>query len=395
MVSHNLGTAYLAMRRLPEAITWLARSMAQLPTFALTHYHLGLALQETGDEDRALVAHRRAAELAPDLSSAHRRAGDLLAQKGRLGEAVLVYERAFAVAPDTTSGRLSKAKALALQDRPSDAETWLLELLEHDASSVEAHLLLADLLIDAGRFDEARVRFEQSAATFPMHASAYLGLVSSKRLTEADRPLLGQIVSALEADGLGEREQMTLHFAAGKAHDDLGDFGRAIRHFDAANRIRRRLAPKFERKEYEERIEHLMARFTRDFFARHSAMGHADETPVLVVGMPRSGTTLIERILSSHPRVGGGGELRFWREYGLLWAETEIDKLKEVADSICADYLRVLRAIAPDALRVTDKMPFNCLWVGLVHLLFPKARIIHCRRNPVDTCLSMYFTTFA
>ena len=123
-------------------------------------------------------------------------------------------------------------------------------------------------------------------------------------------------------------------------------------------------------------------------------MGGRDETPVLVLGMPRSGTTLIERIVSSHPRVGGGGELPFWNERGSVWADAEGGKLAGAAEGLRADYLRLLRSIGPDSLRVTDKMPFNFLWVGLVHVLFPNARIIRCRRNPVDTCLSIYVTLF-
>jgi tetratricopeptide (TPR) repeat protein len=394
VVFDDLGRAYLLTRRLPEAVTALRRAIALRPTFARTHCSLGLALAQAGDYEAALAAHRRAIELEPRLSEAHGRAADILLRKGRRDEAVTEYERACAVAPDSTFGRLCGAKAMVAQDRPSEAEERLGQLLERDPSSSEAHLVLAHILNEAGRFDEAAASFERSIALAPWQATAYSGLVSSRRLTEADRPLVARIVSRLEAADVAERQRMTLHFAAGKALDDLRDYAGAIQHFDAANAIRRKLSPPFDRKYLEQRVDRIIARYSRDFFAEHATMGQGDETPVLVLGMPRSGTTLIERIVSSHPRVGGGGELAFWNERGSAWADAETGKLAEAAGGLRADYLRLLRSIGPDALRVTDKMPFNFLWIGLVHLLFPNARVIHCRRNPIDTCLSIYSTQF-
>jgi hypothetical protein len=188
---------------------------------------------------------------------------------------------------------------------------------------------------------------------------------------------------------------MMLHFAAGKAREDLGEYAGAIEQFDAANRIRHRLAP-FDRSRFEARIDRLIARFDRALFAANPGVSD-DETPILVLGMPRSGTTLIERIVSSHPSVAGGGELVFWDQRGPALVDAEPAELAGAADRLRDDYLAVLRGVAPDAqpLRVTDKMPFNFQWMGLVHLVLPKARIIHCRRNPIDVCLSIYTTYFA
>ncbi len=283
---------------------------------------------------------------------------------------------------------------MVAQDRGGEAEDRLRQLLAHDPSNSEAHLVLAYLFTETGRFDEAAASFERSIELAPWQATAYHGLVSSRRMTEADRPLLARIEARLGAADASERQRMTLHFAAGKVLDDLRDYAGAVAHFDAANELRRRLSPPFDRVYLVQRVDRIVARFTRELFAEHAAMGRGDETPVLVVGMPRSGTTLVERIVSSHPRVGGGGELPFWNERGSVWADVEMGKLAGAADGLRGDYLRVLRRIGPDALRVTDKMPFNFLWLGLVHLLFPNARIVHCRRNPIDTCLSIYATQF-
>jgi tetratricopeptide (TPR) repeat protein len=357
-------------------------------------FTLGLALERAGDIGGALAAHRRAIELDPTLAPAHARVGDLLMGGGKRDAAAAAYERASAASRDTTLGRLCEAKALILRERAVEAQQRLRALIARDASSAEAHLVLGLVLNEAGSFDAAAASFERSIALSPLQATAYHGLVSSRRLTEGDRPLVTRILARLDGPPMTESQRMTLHFAAGKALDDLKDYAGAIRHFDAANAIRRRLSP-FVRADFERLVDRLIARFTAELFSSHAGDGDGDETPVLVLGMPRSGTTLIERILSSHPAVAGGGELGFWNEHAPVWAEADVDAIAGAADRLRGDYRQVLRRIGPRALRVTDKMPFNFLWIGLVHLVLPRARVVHVRRNPLDTCLSIYQTQFA
>lgn len=385
---NDLGMACLFARRLPEAIAHLRRATTLRPGVAGTYYNLGIALEQAGDVPAALEALRRAVSLAPGLAEAHGLAGDLLIGAGQYEEAISAYERAMRASPSTTVGRLCAARALVLRERPQEAEAWLRQLIAKDGSCAEAHLMLGQLLGDAGRFDEATASFERTLVLDPSNAAAYHGLLSSKRLTEADWPLVTRITTLLAAGG-SSHQQMTLHFAAGKALDDLGDYAGAIVHFDSANRLRRQTG-RLDRADLERRIDGLIARFTREFFRDHAHLGAADETPVLILGMPRSGTTLIERILASHPRVAGAGELRFWRERGGEAVDADPSSLARLRE----DYLQLLKGIGPKAARVTDKMPFNFLWLGLVHQLLPRARIVHCRRNPVDACLSIYQTQF-
>jgi tetratricopeptide (TPR) repeat protein len=345
------------------------------------------------------IEHRRAVTLSRELAAAHGQLADLLWEKGMRSEAIAAYERAYASAPTTTLGRLSKAKALNAENRDREAEEELRQLIACDPSNSLVHVLLGRLLQEGGRFDEATASFERAIALNPWQTNAYHGLVSSRRLTEAERPWVERIVTRIAAGDwhrrfapvIAEHHQMLLHFAAGKALDDLGDYADAMSHFHAANAIRRRLFP-FDREEIERRTDQLIAWFTPEFFSRHSALGHDDETPVLIVGLPRSGTTLLERVVSSHPEVRGCGELTFWSERGPTWAHADPDRLARAGAHLRGRYLRALRRGAPEVLRATDKMPFNFFWVGLVHLLFPKARFVHARRNPVDTCLSIYTT---
>jgi tetratricopeptide (TPR) repeat protein len=362
---------------------------------------LGLALAQAGNEESALAALRTAAALDPKLAEAHGQAADILRRKTLLEDAASSYEQAFQASPASVYGLLCKGKGLALQDRASEAEVYLNEVIARappDGSDecwrIEAELALGHLLLEAGRFGEAGAAFERSIQLAPWQATAHLGLVTSKRITEDDRFIMERIVERLQGKNLTERQRMMLHFAAGKALDDLHDYREAMEHFDAANRIRHEITP-FDRNEFARGVDGLIARFTPDFFAGNAALGRDDETPVLVLGMPRSGTTLIERVISSHPQVGGGGERSYWNENAPAWVSAPTEKLAARAEMLRGNYLRQLRGIASDALRVTDKMPFNFLWVGLVHALLPKARIVHCRRNPIDTCLSIYSTYFA
>jgi LPS sulfotransferase NodH len=200
--------------------------------------------------------------------------------------------------------------------------------------------------------------------------------------------------AALATPGLEAAQLLRLHLALGKAAEDLGDYALAMQHFDHADDVRRGSAP-FDSAAFSIEIDRLIARCTPELIERAPELGSCDVTPVLIVGMPRSGTTLVEQIVSMHPEVGAGGELHFWNQRGAAWhrsgaAGTETPFLAKAA----ADYLGVLHAIAPTAARVTDKMPFNFLWAGLIHLAFPRAIIIHCRRAAVDTALSIHQTHF-
>jgi hypothetical protein len=157
----------------------------------------------------------------------------------------------------------------------------------------------------------------------------------------------------------------------------------------------RRGSSAFDSAAFDAQIDLIIARFTPDLIAQAAELGSSDATPILIVGMPRSGTTLVEQIVSSHPEVRAGGELNFWNERGAAWHAASLAGIEaSLLRKAGADYLRVLRAIGPKATRVTDKMPFNFLWAGLIHMALPQATIIHCRRAAIDTALSIHQTHF-
>ena len=390
---HSLGRALLRRGHLEEAADSL-RLATTLADDAPANYDLGVALRRQRRDVEAMAAYRRAVELAPDLAEAHVDLAELHEDAGEDEEAAASFRRAAASAPETIAGRLSLGRASMLDGDFQAAEARLRQVVALDPANGMALKLLGDALARQGRFAEAIVAFDRVVELNPFQAWAHFAAVEAQKCTEADRPRLARMRSTLEDASLTDDARTTLHFAIGKLLDDLGEYGEAMFHFDAGNRIGGRHA-RFDGPAFAADVDRLTLRFTPDFFAANTAFGRDDETPLLIVGMPRSGTTLVERILSRHPRIAAGGELPFWFRRATPWGVTEATYLTpELADGLSGEYLSLLRRIGPGAARVTDKLPFNLIWLGVIHLLLPKARIVQCRRHPVDTCLSIYFTHF-
>ncbi len=414
IIQHDLGLACLEVGRVPDAIAALQRAIAINPRYADAYFRLGIALEKLGNIGGAIVAYDRATELLPSLTEAWYRAGTLVFTLGHRDQAIGCFRRAAATGGKTSFGRLGKARALLIEDRNQEAELVLRKTLALDPQNALAHDLLGNLLSEFGRFDEARACFERAIAIAPLLAGCYYDLVRCRRVTTNDDGLLQRMEAALATPGLEAAQRLRLHLAIGKAADDLGDYALAMQHFDAAEAVRRGSVP-FDSAAFTVEIDRLIARCTPELIARASQVGSSDATPVLILGMPRSGTTLVEQIVSMHPEVGAGGELNFWNERGAAWHRSDApgnvadgnetpvvltedqateNQAKEFLAKASADYLGVLRAIAPKAARVTDKMPFNFIWAGLIHLAFPRATFIHCRRAAVDTALSIHQTHF-
>jgi len=393
-IQHDLGLACLEIGRLPEAIAAFQHAVSSNPRYADAYFRLGIALEKLGDLGSAIVAYDRATELKPALTEAWFRAGALVHTLGHRDEAIGCFRRAAASGPKTRFGRLGAARALLTEDRDVEAERVLRETLVLDPANAMAHDLLGNLLSEFGRFKEAHECFTRAVAIAPLMAGSYYDLVRCRPVTTTDEGLLARMEAALGTPGLEAAQRLRVHLALGKAADDLGDYARAMQHFDAADAVRQGSAS-FDSTAFDTEINRLIERCTPDLIARAPELGTDDTTPVLIIGMPRSGTTLVEQIVSSHPAVNAGGELNFWNERGAAWhqagpAGTEALFLRQAA----AHYLGVLRAIGPKSARVTDKMPFNFLWAGLIRLAFPRATIIHCRRTAIDTALSIHQTLF-
>jgi tetratricopeptide (TPR) repeat protein len=392
---NDLGLIYLAEIGVSEALECFNQANDINPDLTVAHFNKGLALEQQGSYPEAIASFRRVVGIDPNFAEAHARLGNLLLFEGHRVEGIECLRRAAAVRPSSILAFTSQARILMDESKPAAAEELVRQAIDLHPRNSHAHCLLGTVLMQLGQFHDAAASFDQALALNRREIAAHHDLVHVKKLSEADRPLLARMEWVLKEYKLTDDEQADLHFALGKAYDDLGEYEKAIDHFDRGNRLKHR-GTCFNREQHTLAVNGLIAKFTADLFARNARLGSDWDVPILILGMPRSGTTLVEQILSSHPDVAAGGELAFWGEQTASFrinATGAIDPawVKEVAH----DYRALLTSISPTARRVTDKRPHNFHFLGLIHAVFPHARIIHCRRHPVDTCLSIYFQNFA
>lgn len=393
VVFHDLGLTYLEAGLPAEAAAAFKRATQIKPTFAHAFWRLGVALELCGEIDAAVEAMRKATELQPRLPDAQFRLGGLLEQLGHSDEAGARYRRVLAGGPDARLRRLAEARALLIEGQSGQAERKLRRAIEIEPNDVETLTLLGFTLTYAGGFEEAASCFERALAQ-PERGQIHLyyDLFRCRKITADDAALLQRLRSALSEPRRADNTSVKLQLALGKALEDLGQYGEAMQAFDAAADLRER-ASSFDVAAFERHVDEIIERFSAKFIEARRGSGNPDPTPVLIFGMPRSGTTLCEQIVSSHPMVHGAGELHFWNRRGAL-----IDGAAILDDEFFAraatDCLRQLKEHASDAARVTDKNPFNFQWAGLIHVGLPGAAMIHCRRSPIDTALSIHQTFF-
>jgi tetratricopeptide (TPR) repeat protein len=384
-------------KRWDEAIALFREIVRIDPKNPQAHHDLGMMWLFSGRPAEAAASLQRAVELRPGFDSALGHLSTALLQQGREREALLAFRRLGRSADDPAARRFYSARALVMEGKPEEAEKELHRLLAQAPQMAAGRALLGELLSNRGMFEEAARHLTQAAESYP---AAFQQLTLTKRMTEADRPLVERMRGLADGPGLDVFPRTNVHFALGKAYDDLGDYAEAMRHYQEANRLRT-MSVRLDRPALAAKYDSIIAGFTAEALERAQRLpawpaAPGDERPVFIVGMPRSGTTLIEQILSSHPAVAAGGELNFWGDRLRDWNSPRVGAVEARALAKAAeDYRAGLREIDPLALRVTDKAPRNFELLWLLRLALPDARVIHCRRRPVDTCLSIFFANFS
>jgi tetratricopeptide (TPR) repeat protein len=398
----GLGMSHLVQADYTQAAPSFEKAIALRPNFANYHFHLALAYEYLGREKAAVDHYQKAIAISPPAPPAFGRLGSLLLKlskrTGDRGEALTLLKRAVEIQPSPANLVQLSNGYFAERDLDS-AEAALKRVLTLDQNYATAHEGLGAILQERGKFDEAAEQYEKSIALGNPSGSAFYSLLRSRKITLADRPLLDKMATLAADPTRPEDDRRDLRYALGKAYDDLGDYEAAMQNYDEANRLAGQIqfaTWPFDKGEYAERVRWGMRVIDREFMADNEAYGSDSELPVFIVGMIRSGTTLVEQILSTHPQIAEAGELRFWLLEGGKAMDSTGKKLDPVgAGRVERDFLKLLKQRDPQAQRVTDKMPTNYMALGLMSVLFPKAKIIHCRRNPVDNCLSIYTTPFA
>lgn len=392
---HHLGLTLSAMGRTEEAITCYRRALA------IDHRHvdvlnlLGDCLRAVGRRAEALPFYARAVESDPQRVDSHWNLGTVLFELRRTPEVAACYARALALQPDHAPSHLSMGLVLRQQRRPEDAEASCRTALAIEPNYLEALAFLGELLADRGQFAEAEELFKRTLDIDPNFVYAYFSIATHRKMTVEDGAWReGAVALLAKQPPLGHR--ISLHYALGKYWDDVREYDTAFHHFRQANELTKQFGSTYDREKLAARVDGIISTFTTEFLRCHTGAGATSERPIFIVGMPRSGTSLAEQILASHPGVFGAGELPFWdAAYGKYRkAELAAEGAVALIQRLAADYLDRLPPSSEGTSRVVDKMPANFLHAGLIHCAFPRARIIHMQRHPIDTCLSIYFQHF-
>jgi len=381
----HLGLLFVEFRQFQQAAESFQAATELAPWDLNAMRNLAMAQRDAGREFDSIATWERLVEADPTSVPARLNLGQMLLAHGRFPEAISVVAKVIERDPRNPVAHLMTALALAEDGRGSEAEPYLKKAIQLNPKDGIANASLGFWYQEQGRFDEARALLEKAIALNPNHGFAYYNLFRAKKATEGDRPLLSQMEKLAAEPRLHARDSGYLNYALGKAHEDLGEFEAAMARYDAGNQAAYQvwLARKpWDKAAYAEAFARTRETYTAESLV--APEGNPSELPIMIVGMIRSGTSLLEQILSSHPEIAGAGELPFWHKNEQ--AASDPSQLARLAD----EYLASLRAFAPQATRVTDKLPHNYAMLGQIRSALPSARMIHVRRNPAAHSLNVY-----
>lgn len=390
----QLGTCLMHARRKTESIEALRKAVGLAPDLGPAHDALAIAYQTFGDTEAAINELKTLFELEPGILPIGLRLGGALLDAQRVKEAESIGRKVVERFPNSSEAHSLLARTLIAAFKSNEALPHAEAATALAPNQAIHYATQATILQNIGRIAEAGAMLEQAISVEPTQAYLYSSLAFNRKITEAD----GRLVKAMEnletLHSKSPQDLVHIEYALGKARQDLGQFEAAMRHFDHANDLARRLRfgdKPFDRKAHEASVDFMVNTFTSAFLRKHGSCGVDSNKPIFVVGMMRSGTTLVEQVLSSHSKVGGGGERSFWLDHrSEVGSRSGFDEF--AVNRLAARYVEELTTLVPAADFVVDKMPVNYSLLGLIHLALPNAKIIHISRHPVDTCLSIYTT---
>ena len=399
---YNLACIQEIQGRPDEAKTTFEKILLITPVSAEEYNLMGLVLSRIGDGNNIRKAEeffKKAIAEKPDLLQAHINFGKLLQDANRIKDAINCYKKVLEHSPEHLDAKLALAAALTIDGELEKSEDILNEIFEVNPGNARAFSILGNIRRITGNFEEATVLFEQAMDINTSDPDIYLGLSACKKFTEEDSGFIRKIESLSATSAAA-------NFALGKIYDDTCKYDRAFECFKKANEIRNNRIS-YNSAEHTGFIDRIINVFDKDLVDKYKITGVDTDLPLFILGAPRSGTTLVEQVISSHPVVYAGGELDYLprlayrikmekQANNLLYPDyvkqLSADTIKILAD----EYIEKLRncCIDNNNIHITDKMLENYKYAGLIHILFPNARIIYCKRNPLDTCLSIYFQSF-
>jgi tetratricopeptide (TPR) repeat protein len=398
----GLGNVSVNLENPEVAIEALQKAIELDPKFLPAYNNLGNVYREINQFDEAMVIFNKVLELKPGFAEAWYNIGVLYKSKSEGEQAIHAFKKAIALKPDYIRAyiKIGQCRSRLLNDMEGALNAYK-KVLKIDPEFIPSYLLMATTLQEFGKFDEAEAALRKMLEIDESAISAYLGLAQSKKFTEVDMAKLQRILDDSDKE---IKQSIHLHFSLGKIFDERNEYDKAFWHLQKGNELHRK-SYEYDVADFEQSVTSIIDTFNEDYFREKILPKKGDpEIPVFIIGMPRSGTTLVEQIIASHPDVYGAGELLEISRF----AQELTDKYKDIGgypkcilriqtpemEQMANDYLIHVTALADDARHVTDKLPHNFLHLGLISTLFPRARIIHCKRHPLDTCLSLYSQHF-
>jgi len=384
-----LGAVLNATGKKSEAVDAFQKAVGLSPQDAETHYNLGITLQELGRLDEAMASYHQAIASKPDYAKAHSNLGVTLQSLGRLDEAMASYHQAIALKPDYAEAHGNLGVTLQELGRLDEAMASYHQAIASKPDYAEAHINLGVTLQRLGRLDEAMASYHQAIASKPDYAEAHRLLTSIKKFDSEDDQYL-QMLELCRNEDMSEQHRCHIYFGLAKACEDLGNFEQAYAHYSRGNGLRRKLL-NYDIHQDIELFEQLKSSYPEiEKNSLEPDKLSKNLKPIFIVGMPRSGTTLVEQIISSHSQVTGAGELNFVGQFGADIATGSTEANHKSLLKFRHNYLNKLQNFSDGNLIVIDKMPQNFRYIGLLAAAFPEAKIVHIKRNPSAVCWANY-----
>ena len=354
----NLGNLLKSLGRNQEALAHHNKAVELQPQSARSHNNVGNDLRALGHHEKAIPSFVRALEINPSYAEAHNNLGSALNSLGRYKEAIASYANAIAIKPN-------------------------IAIFYNNIGNSYHHL---------GDFSDAMAAYNNAIRLNPSYAQAYRNLSEIKRYGEDD-PLVKQMNDLLGSPNCSNDDLMNIRFALGKANADIGDCAQAFEHFYHGNRLRKTQLG-YDISSDQALFASIKELFSHGVAALDVTPTLSDKKPIFVLGMPRSGTTLVEQILASHPLVHGAGELQLMPQlvrsanHGIISNHSDMQSIRDA-------YLSAVQQLAPDKPYIVDKMPYNFVWIGHILTTLPEAKIVHLKRDAAAICWSNFKHCFS
>ena len=385
----NLGNALKDQGKLEEAIEEYKKACSTKPDYADAYLNLGNALKEQGRLDQAIDAYSKALSIKPDYADAYLNMGVTLKEQGKLDEAIVASHKALSIKPDYVEAYLNMGAIFEDQEKLDEAIGAYNKAISIKPDYADAHLNIGNVLKVQRTLDEAIEAYNKAISIKPDYADALLNISSIRKFTRKDEQFL-QVQELYKSDGLSDEKRCKISFTLAKMYEDVGELDQAFRHLFAGNALRKKLL-KYSFKQDVDLFNRLKE--TQPHFSINSLEikeSSIKPTPIFILGMPRSGTSLVEQIISSHSKVAGAGELKLVQHLGKKLPLSPKSISIEAISEFRQRYLSELSKLSHGKHFVTDKMPHNFLFIPLICAAFPEAKIVHVQRSPAATCWSNY-----